>query len=122
MAGFVTIDDDGAASNRRFETDAGAHATFSVTFTESSSQAGRPGTDGPDATATDSTSTHTLRSLCRPIQHHPTERRSTIDWRMARGWRGRSSYVWPLPHVGRRRSRTEQMPTAGKPRHQDDTT
>ena len=60
-------DDDGAASNRRSETDAGAHASFPVTFAESIAQAGRPGTDGPDATATDSTSTHTMRSLCRSI-------------------------------------------------------
>lgn len=58
---------DGAASNRRSDIDAGAHVSFSNTFAESSSEAGRPGTDGPDATATDSTATHTLRSLCRPI-------------------------------------------------------
>ena len=35
-------DDDGAALNRRSETDAGTHASFSVTFAESVAQAGRP--------------------------------------------------------------------------------
>jgi hypothetical protein len=65
--------DDGAASDWRSETYAGAHASFPVTFTESLSQTGKPRTDRSDTTATNSTSTHTMRSLCRPLSLHLTE-------------------------------------------------
>jgi hypothetical protein len=57
---------DRTASDCRSETYAGPHESFSVTFAESLSQTGKPRTDRSDPTATNSTSTHAMRSLCSP--------------------------------------------------------
>lgn len=67
-------DGHGAASNGGPETHSGTHASCSLTFAESPSQTGRPRTNRSDATATNSTSTHTMRSGCRPRSRHLTGR------------------------------------------------
>ncbi len=56
----------GATSNGGPETHTGTHASCSLTFAESRSQTGRPGTDRSDTTTADPTSTPTMRSVCQP--------------------------------------------------------
>lgn len=65
-------DGHGAESNRGSETHAWTDGSFSVTVAESVSQTGRSGTDRSNPTATNSTSTPTMRSVCRSRLHYLT--------------------------------------------------